>query len=311
MSGAAASADYAAILEEIHAEIEPFLGRGRVADYIPALARVPPRQFGMALTTIDGREYTVGDAHVPFSVQSIAKVSAVALALRAAGDTLWSRVGREPSGNPFNSLVQLESENGIPRNPFINAGALVTLDVLMEHVDDPIAAMLSFARGAARNPAIDVDTEVAESELEHSERNRALAHFMKSFGNIRSDVDRLLSVYVRQCAIRMHCVDLCRSFLFLANQGVMPWSGMQVLSANQSKRLSALMLTCGFYDESGDFAFRVGLPGKSGVGGGVAAVLPGHFAIAVWSPELGRFGNSLAGIEALDRFTTRTGQSVF
>ena len=307
----AAAGDYAAILAEIRAEIEPYLGQGRVADYIPALARVPPRQFGMALSTLDGRDYSVGDAGVPFSVQSIAKVWAVALALRATGEELWSRVGREPSGNPFNSLVQLESEGGIPRNPFINAGALVTLDVLMDHVDDPIAAILSFVRGATRGASVEVDEEVAASELAHSDRNYAVAYFMKSFGNIHHDLERLMSVYVRLCAIRMHCADLCRSFLFLANHGAVPASGLQVLTPTQSKRLSALMLTCGFYDESGDFAFRVGLPGKSGVGGGVAAVLPGQFAIAVWSPALGRFGNSLAGIEALDRFTTRTGLSVF
>jgi glutaminase len=306
-----AGEDYAALLQQIREEIEPYLDQGCVADYIPALARVPRRQFGMALATLDGREYTVGDAYVPFSAQSIAKVWAVTLALRSAGDELWSRVGREPSGNAFNSLVQLESENGVPRNPFINAGALVTLDVLMEHLDDPVAAILGFVRAAARNPAIGVDEEVAESELAHSDRNYALAYFMKSFGNIRGEVEPLLNAYVRQCAIRMHCLDLCRSFLFLANHGAAPATGMDVLSPSQSKRVAAMMLTCGFYDESGDFAFRVGLPGKSGVGGGVAAVLPGRFAIAVWSPGLGRFGNSLAGIEALDRFTTRTGMSVF
>jgi glutaminase len=265
----------------------------------------------MALATVDGLKHGVGDASVPFSVQSIAKVWAVALALRSAGDDLWSRIGREPSGNPFNSLVQLESERGIPRNPFINAGALVTLDVLMEHIDDPVAAIVSFVRAAAQGAAIEIDEEVATSELAHSDRNFALAHFMKSFGNIRNDVDSLLSAYVRMCAIRMNCQDLCRSFLFLANHGTVPASGLRVLTESQSKRLSALMLTCGFYDESGDFAFRVGLPGKSGVGGGVAAILPGQFAIAVWSPGLGRFGNSLAGIEALDRFTTHTGMSVF
>lgn len=303
--------DYAAALTQISEEIRPLLGRGKVADYIPALARVQPGQFGMALETLDGRSFSVGDAQVPFSVQSIAKVWAVALALRATGDDLWARVGREPSGNPFNSLVQLENENGVPRNPFINAGALVTLDALMEHVDEPIGALLSFVRATSGNAAIGVDTEVAESELAHSDRNLALAHFMKSFGNVRQDVGPLLWAYVRQCAIRMNCVDLCRSFLFLANHGVIPASGVRVLSQEQSKRLSALMLTCGFYDESGDFAFRVGLPGKSGVGGGVAAVLPGRFAIAVWSPELGRFGNSLAGVEALARFTSHTGLSVF
>jgi glutaminase len=307
----AATPDYAAVLAQIHAEIAPTLGQGRVADYIPALARVPPRQFGMALCLLDGREYTVGDALVPFSVQSIAKVWAVALALRGAGEELWQRVGREPSGNAFNSLVQLETENGIPRNPLINAGALVTLDVLMDHVPDPVEAILGFVRGTARGVTVEVDEEVAASELAHSDRNYAVAHFMKGFGNIRHELAPLMRAYVRQCAIRMHCLDLCRSFLFLANHGVVPASGLRVLSHRQTKRLSALMFTCGFYDESGDFAFRVGLPGKSGVGGGVAAVLPGQFAIAVWSPALGRFGNSLAGIEALDRFTTRTGLSVF
>lgn len=299
------------MIDRIRDEVRELWGQGRVADYIPALEKVDPRQFGMAVATLDGQEYSTGDAQVCFSIQSISKVFTLAMVTRHVGDDIWDAVGREPSGNPFNSLVQLEYEQGKPRNPFINAGALVVTDRLISLYPHPKDAMLEFVRSLCGNDDIYYDKEIARSERLNADRNMSLAYLMKSFGNIRNDVDTLLDVYCHQCAISMSCVDLARAFLFLSNRGVNPFSGKQVLSVSQAKRLGALMLTCGFYDESGDFAFRAGLPGKSGVGGGIAAYIPGNLAVTVWSPELNRHGNSLAGMAALEHFTTDIGNSIF
>ena len=303
--------DYKAVIENIYRELQALWGQGKVADYIPALAEVNPRQYGIALHTLDGQSFAVGDANTRFSIQSISKVFSMAMVTRHLGDEIWKYVGREPSGNPFNSLVQLENEQGIPRNPFINAGALVVTDRLMSLYSHPKDAILEFVRSLCGNDDIYYDKEIARSERANADRNMALAYFMKSFGNIEHDVDALLDVYCNQCAISMNCVNLSRAFLFLCNHGLNPINGERILTASQSKRLGALMLTCGFYDESGDFAFRAGLPGKSGVGGGIAAYIPDNLSISVWSPELNRHGNSLIGVETLERFTTDIGSSIF
>lgn len=305
------SLDYATILQEIFEEVQPLFGLGTVANYIPALAAVDARKFGMAVVCLNGQEYTVGDASEPFSIQSISKAFTLVMALARTGPALWARVGLEPSGNPFNSLVQLEYERGVPRNPFINAGAMVVTDVLLDHLDEPKAAILDFIRMLADAPNIAYDEEVAFSEQLTGFRNVALVNFIKSHGNIRNDVDDILDTYFHQCAIRMSCQELARSFLFLANEGVVPYNRQRILTKSQAKRLNAILLTCGFYDQAGEFAYRVGMPGKSGVGGGITGVIPGHLAISVWSPELNSQGNSLVGIQALELFTTKTGLSVF
>lgn len=303
--------DYTKVITEIYNELKPCWGQGKVADYIPALAQVNPRQFGIAVETLDGHCYQVGDAAECFSIQSISKVFSLAMVSRHMGDEIWKYVGREPSGNPFNSLVQLEYEHGIPRNPFINAGALVVTDRLMTLYDRPKDAILEFVRSICNNDDIYYDKHIAQSERAHADRNMALGYLMKSFGNIQNDVETVVDVYCHQCAISMSCMDLARAFLFLANHGLNPFTREQILTVSQAKRLGALMLTCGFYDESGDFAFRAGLPGKSGVGGGIAAYMPGNLAITVWSPELNRHGNSLIGMETLERFTTDISNSIF
>ncbi|MFP8967372.1 glutaminase [Pokkaliibacter sp. CJK22405] len=303
--------DYPELLEEIFHVARAFVGKGKVADYIPALARVPAEKFGIAISLLDGREYVMGDADESFSIQSVSKVFSLALALHHLGDQVWHRVGIEPSGNPFNSLVQLEYENGIPRNPFINAGALVVTDWLLGSSADPTTELLDWLRAATGNPHIGIDREVADSEWEHRHRNAALTHFMASCGNIRSNVDRVLRTYFEHCAIAMSCRDLARAGLVLAGHGKSPRLEERFLTRSQAKEINALMLTCGTYDAAGDFAFRVGLPGKSGVGGGILAVIPNLMSIAVWSPALDSHGNSMAGVEALERFTTLTGISVF
>ncbi|NNG00451.1 MAG: glutaminase [Desulfobacteraceae bacterium] len=303
--------DIQKIIEEIQQEITPCIPRGKVADYIPKLAAVPREKFGMAVHTIDDNQYHVGDAAEPFSIQSISKVFIFTLAFQMMGDDIWRRVGREPSGNPFNSRVQLEYENGIPRNPFINAGALVMVDAVISHHRHPENLILDFVRMLADHPGIGVDPEVAESERITGHRNAAMAHFLKSYQNLENEVEAVLNLYYYLCAISMSCRDLAKSFMFLANAGACPWHKAPIVNASQAKRINALMMTCGTYDTVGDFAYLVGLPGKSGVGGGISAVIPGRMTICAWSPGLNDSGNSLAGTLALELFTTKTGISIF
>lgn len=306
-----AAIDYPAILATIHAEVQPLLAQGKVASYIPELSTVSPQHFGMAVYRLNGETFSVGDAQQKFSLQSVTKLFALALAFSREGDAIWARVGREPSGNPFNSLVQLEYERGKPRNPFINAGALVINDILSSRFVQSDIAILQFARLIAAQPQIDFDMTVAQSERETAHRNYAIAHLMKDFGNLHNPVKNVIDSYCRQCSITMSCAELAKAGSFLSNHGTVPWSGTQILDASSAKRLNALMLTCGTYDAAGDFAYRVGLPAKSGVGGGILALVPGELAVAVWSPGLDATGNSLAGTYALERFTTLTARSIF
>jgi len=302
--------DLHTLLSQIADEVRPLSSQGRVADYIPALSTVDASRFGMALATVDGEVIGSGDFEQRFSIQSISKAFALALVLATDGDTLWKRVGREPSGNPFNSLVQLEYEHGIPRNPFINAGALVVVDRMLSQSGDAAGTLLDFLRTESGAPTVQIDLDVARSEAAHGHRNAALAHFMASYGNLESSVEVVLDHYVRHCAIAMSCRELSLAGLFLARHGVRA-DGSQLLSRSEAKRVNAILLTCGTYDAAGDFAYRVGLPGKSGVGGGILAVIPGKGCLVVWGPALDKTGNSVAGVHALDRFTTSTGWSVF
>ena len=303
--------DTEAVLHQIHRELEPVIGRGAVANYIPELARVSPGRFGMAVVDVQGRVTAVGEAGTPFSIQSISKLFTLVMALQLEGEGLWQRVGREPSGTPFNSLVQLEAESGRPRNPFINPGALVCTDILCRRFATPENAVVEALRPLAGNASLHYSRAVAASERRASDRNAAMAHLIKSFGNLHNSVDDVLDAYCRHCAIEMTCVELARAVAFLAHGGSDPAGGARILDSSLTKRLNALMLTCGTYDSAGDFAFRVGLPAKSGVGGGIVAVMPGECGICVWSPGLEPSGNSLAGSLALERFTTLTGRSIF
>lgn len=303
--------NYQQILMEIYEETKSLKGQGHVASYIPVLGDVNPSQYGIAIQTLNGETFWAGDAHIPFSIQSISKVFVLALVFRELGEELWTRVGREPSGNAFNSLVLLETESGIPRNPFINAGALVTTDCLVSRSNEPLLEILRFVHGVSNNPSIDFNNIIVASERQTGFRNAALVNLMKSFGNIENDVDTVLNVYFHQCALMMNCLDLACAFLFLANGGVNPWNNERILTSSQAKRVNALMQVCGLYDDSGEFAFTVGLPGKSGVGGGIVAVIPNLLSICVWSPELNQHGTSLIGMKALELFTTKTGISIF
>ncbi len=307
---AAQAADLPAILQQIHTEAQALFGQGRVASYIPALAEVPPHQFGMAVALVDGSTYSVGDAHTPFSLQSITKLFTFVLALKTVGDDLWTRVGREPSGAAFNSMVQLETEKGIPRNPFINAGALVITDILTTRYAHLDYALLGALRRLTDDPELSWNARIAKSERDTAHRNMALAYFMKSYGNFMNDPELVLDNYCRQCATEMNCAQLAQATMFLANGGRdLGRDGQpdeQFLAADDARRVNALMLTCGAYDAAGDFAYRIGLPVKTGVGGGIVAIAPGVGTIAVWAPELDAKGNSVLGAFALERLVQLT-----
>ncbi|NCO01664.1 MAG: glutaminase [Epsilonproteobacteria bacterium] len=306
--------DYQSIINDISDEVSSLLRAGKVADYIPALAGVNPEQFAMTLTLFDGTQYSVGQADTLFSIQSISKVFSFTLALKLYRKELYKRMGVEPSGNPFNSLVQLEKEQGKPRNPFINAGAINVADALISHYGDEERAfreVLEFIQDVSDDKTIESNKVVASSEMEHGYRNLALANFMKSFNNLDNSPQKAVETYSKYCSVEMNTKMLSRAMLYLANDGIDPITGRVYITESQSKRINAVMLTCGHYDASGDFAFNVGLPGKSGVGGGIVAVVPKLMGIAVFSPGLNLQGNSLVGTKALELFTTKTKLSIF
>ncbi len=303
--------DYQSIIEQIHNDISLRKNYGEVASYIPELAAINTEKFGVSLSTIKGQTYHTGDWETKFSIQSIIKVLLLSMAYSKLGGQLWQRVGVEPSGTPFNSLGTLENDAGVPRNPFSNAGAIVVSDVLLDLYEDPRQSLLAMMRKVTGTDSIHYDAKVAASEKTKGYRNVALVNLLKSLGNVHNDVEQVLDLYLDCCSIAINCKQLAKLFMFLANHGETIDGQSNLLNPSQTKRMNAIMLTCGFYDEAGDFAYKVGLPGKSGVGGGIVAVLPGEFSIAVWSPRLNEKGNSYRGLKFLEQFTSATGQSIF
>lgn len=302
--------EYQKIIERIYEDIRPYSKDGKQADYIPALAKVNPDQFGMCLYTTDGEEYPFMSADIPFSIQSISKVFSLALCLSLMGEKLWERVGKEPSGTAFNSLVQLEIEKGIPRNPFINAGAIVLSDILISELNDPEAEFLRFVRSLCDDDSINYNMDVALSERETGYLNAAIANLLKYHGTIQNNIEDVLMFYFKMCSVEMSCKQLSKAFLAFTNYKPFEFAGYK-LSTSRIKRLNAVMQTCGFYDEAGEFSYLVGLPGKSGVGGGIVAIYPMRYAVAVWSPRLNSKGNSVMGMKALELLTTETQESIF
>ena len=303
--------DYLHLLENIYQSILPYAKEGKQADYIPELAKVDPDQFGMCIHTIYGENAAIEQADTRFSIQSISKVFALAMCLSIKGDDLWKRVGKEPSGTTFNSLIQLEVEKGVPRNPFINSGAIVMADILLSHLGDPENDFLRFVRAVAGNETIDYNKEVALSERENGYLNAAIVNLLKYHGTIENDIEEVLHFYFMMCSIEMSCRELSLAFLAFANHRRKFDYAEITLTASQVKRINAIMQTCGFYDEAGEFAYLVGLPGKSGVGGGIVAIYPLQYSVAVWSPRLNHKGNSVMGIKALELLTTETKESIF
>lgn len=303
--------DYQKILENIYQAIQPYAKEGKQADYIPELAKVNPDQFGMCLHTIYGEIYSIEQADTRFSIQSISKVFSLAMCLSLLGNKLWERVGKEPSGTAFNSLIQLEVEKGIPRNPFINAGAIVMSDILLSHLEHPEEQFLDFVRTLAGDNTIDYNRDVATSERETGYLNAAIANLLKYHGTIENNIEQVLRFYFLMCSVEMSCRELSRAFLAFANhRRKFNYAGVS-LTASKVKRMNAIMQICGFYDEAGEFSYLVGLPGKSGVGGGIVAIYPLQYSVAVWSPRLNSKGNSVMGIKALELFTTETEESIF
>lgn len=304
--------DYQGILNVIEDKLKGEKLEGNLATYIPELAKISPNKLGMHLTSVIGEEFHFGDSEERFSTQSISKVLSLSLALLKEDDEkIWERVDVEPSGDPFNSLVQLEYEHGIPRNPLINSGALVICDILMTHLKDPKKEYLDFVRRVAGNSTIDYNEKVAASEKAGGFNNRAMINLMKGYGNIHNDAEAVLDFYFDTCSLSMSCRELAQTFLMFANQGKPLHDEDRIMSKTHIKRINAIMQTCGFYDEAGEFAFRVGLPGKSGVGGGIVAIYPNMYSVAVWSPKLNEKGNSTAGMRALELLTEITGSSIF
>ena len=302
---------YQKILADIAAEIEPLRNVGRQADYIPALAQVDPDRFGICIATADGEFYGLGDIDECFSIQSVSKVFSLSMALSIMGENLWERVGKEPSGAAFNSLIQLELDHGIPRNPFINAGAIVVADILMSQLENPETDFLAFVRHIAGDSSIIYNRTVAASEREKGYINAAIANMLKYYGNLRNDIEDVLRFYFLQCSVEMSCRQLARAFLpFADRRWTFSFDGVN-LTPSQVKRINAVMQTCGFYNDAGEYSYLVGLPGKSGVGGGIGAVYPGRYAVATWSPRLNEKGNSVMGMKALELLTTYTRESIF
>ena len=303
--------NYKKILSGVPDELKNLEDKGKVASYIPELKNVDPNKLGINLITVNNKNYSLGDSDEKFSIQSISKVLALTLAFKLDDSKLWERIGVEPSGTSFNSMIQLEYEKGIPRNPLINARALVLCDILVSRLKNPREELLEFLRNISGDPNIDCSFKVFESEKQTGFRNTALINLMKSFGNIKNKIESVLDLYYHLCSIEMSCKQLSQVFLYQASNGIHPATNIEVVSASKSKRINAIMQLCGFYDEAGEFAFKVGLPGKSGVGGGIIAIHPGEFSIAVWSPRLNKKGNSYKGMKILEYLTTQTKSSIF
>ena len=302
--------DLQSVINEIYNDLTNQKNKGVVASYIPELSKQDLNSFGIHLHHINGDSFSAGDWQTPFSIQSVSKVLTLSKAISFVDLDIWKRLNVEPSGNPFNHLSLLEQENGIPRNPLINSGAIVVADILVSHLKNPKGDFLNYVRKLADDDTITYDEKVAASEKDTGFKNYAIANLLKSFGNLKNSVEDVLDFYFHQCAIKINCAQLVKAFFMLANKGRCT-NNIQHINALQAKRINAIMLTCGFYDEAGDFAFQVGLPGKSGVGGGIIAIHPDKYSIAVWSPKLNKKGNSFKGMKFLELLTSKTESSIF
>ena len=272
------STDYSTILNEIHSSLHTTEDRGKVADYIPELANVDASKFGIALVDQNAKVHAVGDSTERFSIQSVSKVFALLVAFNIKGTALWQRVGVEPSGDPFNQLSLLEHEKGIPRNPFINPGAIVICDVLLSELKNPEEVVLKLIQELAGVDNIAINSKVAASERKTGFGNFAAAYLMKSFGNLRNPIDDVVQLYFNLCAIEMSCVELAKSFYPFFNSGKCAL-GVERLSPRKVKRINAIMLTCGFYDEAGEFAFELVYPVKVVL---VEVLLPYYLINSAW-----------------------------
>ncbi|MCV0395061.1 MAG: glutaminase A [Rhizobiaceae bacterium] len=302
------------VVDDIVAQIDVIARFGQSTGRLDAMKDVEFGRFGIAVATVGGEVVTGGAAETPIPIQSIFKVFSLTLALRAFGDEIWKRVGREPSGDPFNSIIDLERMKGIPRNPFINAGALVICDIVLDRDQKQreFATVRDFLEHQIGEKKLGRVEEIVKQDGETSGfQNRALANLAKGFGNLHHEVEDVMKLYAEQCAIELTVRQLALAGRYLIHDGDDAGGEDSSPHARISRRVNAIMLTCGQYDGSGDFAFRVGLPAKSGVSGAILAIVPDVASVAVWSPGLDDNGNSLLGTLALERLTEEMGWSVF
>ena len=275
------------------------LGQGRVADYIPELARADTYAFGLAAQKTDGTVVSCGEVDTRFSIQSVSKVISLALALKLLGtEEVFSHVLMEPSGDSFSSIIKLDTKSDLPYNPMINAGAIQVVSLLADKVSFQDA--LQFARYMCMDPDIDLNEPVYRSEAQTGDRNRAIAYLLKSKGVLMADPEETLDLYFRLCALNVTAKSLATLGLVLANDGENPITSQHVIAPRHARAINSLMFTCGMYDGSGEFGVKVGIPAKSGVGGGIACSVKGRMGIGVYGPALDDKGNSVGGLAALE-----------
>jgi glutaminase len=287
---------------------------GKVADYIPALGKADPQELSIAVYYPDGQCFSAGDVQTKITLQSISKVISLALVLMDRGrDTVFKRVGMEPTGDPFNSIAKLETmAPAKPLNPMINAGALVVTHMIKGNsVNERFLRLADFVREMAGDSAISFCEEVARSEFETANLNRSLCYFLKQHHIIEEDVEELLDLYTKQCAIEMDCLGLARIGLVFAMNGKDPQTGRQIMPVEIARICKTFMVTCGMYNASGEIAIKVGIPAKSGVSGGIMGAVPGKAGIGIFGPALDEKGNSIAGIKLLELLSKQYNLNMF
>lgn len=302
------------LLETIIDNNRDYTKHGKVATYIPELSKADSNALGICVVTLDGEEHYAGDFETKFTMQSISKVITLMLALLDNGrERVFSKVDMEPTADTFNSIISLETRNPHkPLNPMINSGAIVTVSMIAgESPEHMFNRILKFTRKITGNPTIDFNEEIYQSEKATGHRNRSLAYFMKSTGVMDQDAEEVLDVYFKQCSMEVTCKDIARIGAMLANDGTLPWSGEKVIPRGIAKIVKTIMVTCGMYDASGEFAVKVGVPGKSGVGGGILAAVPGSMGIGVVGPALDDKGNSIGGLRVLQELSREMDLSIF
>lgn len=302
--------DYQVLLDETVQNFRHYAQDGRVASYIPELKKGDPRLAGVAIMTPTGL-FQAGDTRQAFTLQSISKVITLLVALEERGmEAVFAKVGSEPTGDSFNSIVKLETSEQKPLNPMINAGAIAVCSLIPgSSVEERFSLITGLLEKILDRP-VEIDQAVYESEKETGHRNRALAWFLKDINGLEGDVDEVLDLYFRQCSILVDCADLARIGMFLATKGITE-GGIPLISAQSIRLATTFMVTCGMYNASGEFAIQVGIPAKSGVSGGILGVVPARYGVATFGPALDKKGNSVVGIRMLRHLSQVLDLSIF
>lgn len=291
------------LLEELVGKNFHYYQTGQVANYIPALAEVNPKQLGMAIYDIKQNNLIqAGDASARFAIESISKVPVLLLAIEDNGlETVFETINTEPTGFAFNSILNMEiNQQQHPMNPFVNAGAIATTSLIHgKNMDDKFDRILSFMKEICHDPAITLNEEIYLSESKTGDINRSLAYYMKGNQMIKGNVEEILDTYFKQCSVNVTANGLAHLGAVLANKGIAPWNNTRIISEKSATIVKSIMTTAGLYDESGEFSAHVGVPAKSGVGGGLMAAVPNCYGFGVFSPALDNCGNSAAGIQLL------------